>query len=125
VNVFGELKGDVTTPYSIEQMPVVDQSADAAELASQALEYVRRVGIRPWEPAAEPVFYQPTWRQHANTRTTPDMVFGQYLDGAPAYLPLPDPWRLVNGTFLLSAMSGSGKAAAAWMAAHTSKEVSK
>jgi hypothetical protein len=53
------------------------------------------------------------------------MVFGQLLDSAPADLPEPEPWRLVNGTFLLSGMSGSGKSRAAWMAAHTSKEGSK
>lgn len=109
----------MTEPYYIEQMPVVDQSADTATLAAEALEFVRRSGIRPWAPAQEPVWHYPSWQQHADARTTPDMVFGQYSSEAPAYLAPPEAWRLTEGSYLLAGMSGHGKDCGAWIAAHT------
>lgn len=107
------------TTIRFPQMPVVDRSDSTAELAAQALAFIRNVDVRPWSPAAEPVFHQPRQQQHANAGT-PGMRFGQF-DTAPMDLPEPESWRLVDGSFLLGGMPGSGKSAAAWMAARTSE----
>jgi hypothetical protein len=111
------VSASMPAPYVIDELPVVDPSADTAKLAAQILKHSRTVGIRPWTPESEPAFQYPSWKQHASAHDNPGMVFGQYVDGTSLLLtlPEPEPWRLVAGSFLLGGMAGHGKSCANWM----------